>query len=170
MHQKHVIPSRKEAYDQYAMSNFDVDVEISVVVIMLEGIFHGKTYVVFVGHVLGVYDTWEEASAQVHQYSRTNHKAFKHKLDVEIAFMKFWQIEGGNVQQGSSSSTPSTEESSNIGDVKYDLLKYQLDIAIEPQNHAMKIAKLNARMLNAVASQVLLDDELNKMAYLNLGE
>ena len=34
----------------------------------------------------------------------------------------------------------------------------------------MKIAKLNARMLNAVASQVLLDDELNKMAHLNLGE
>ena len=34
----------------------------------------------------------------------------------------------------------------------------------------MKIAKLNARMLNTVASQVLPYDELNKMAHLNLGE
>ena len=103
-------------------------------------------------------------------------------MDIEVAFMKFWQIDGGNVQKGSSSSTysthsssssstPSTEESPYyIGDVKYDLLKYQLDIAIEQRNHAMKISKLNARMLNAVASQVLLDDELNKMAHLNLGE
>jgi len=77
--------------------------------------------------------------------------------------MKFWQIESGNVQQGSSSNTPSTKDSSSIGDVKYDLLKYQLDIAIEQRNHAMKIAKLNARMQNVVASQVLPDDELYKM-------
>ena len=130
----------------------------------------------------GVYDTWEEAHAPIHQYSRADHKAFKHKMDAKFAFMKFWQIDGGNVQKGSSSSTysthsssssstPSTEESPYyIGDVKYDLLKYQLDIAIEQRNHAMKIAKLNARMLNAVASQVLPDDELNKMAHLNLGE
>ena len=34
----------------------------------------------------------------------------------------------------------------------------------------MKIAKLNARMLNTMASQVLPDDELNKMEHLNLGE
>ena len=96
--------------------------------------------------------------------------------------MKFWQIDGGNMQQSfssgtysthssSSSSTPSTEESPYFTkDVKYDLLKYQLDIAIEQRNHAIKIAKLNARMLNVVASQVLLNDELNKMAQINLGE
>ena len=102
-------------------------------------------------------------------------------MDAEIAFMKFQQIDGGNVQQSSSSSTysihsslssstPSTEESSSTRDVKYNLLKYQLDIAIKQGNHAMKIAKLNARMLNAVASQVLPDDELNKIAHLKLGE
>ena len=96
--------------------------------------------------------------------------------------MKFWQIDGGNMQQGfsfgtysthfsSSSNTPSTKEIPYFTkDVKYDLLKYQLDIAIEQHNHAMKIAKLNARMLKVVASQVLPDDELNKMAHLNLGE
>ena len=93
------------------------------------------------------------------------------ELDAKVAFMKFWQIDGRNVQQGSSSgtysthsnsssSTPSTEESPySTGDVKYNLLKYQLDIAIKQRNHAMKIAKLNARMLNTVASQVLSDDE-----------
>ena len=57
----------------------------------------------FVGCVPRVYDTWEEARAQVHQYFVANHKVFKHKLDAELAFMKFWQIEGGNVQQGTSS-------------------------------------------------------------------
>ena len=91
----------------------------------------------------GVYDTWEEARAQVHQYSGAGHKAFKHKMDTEVAFMKFWQNNGGNVQKGSSSNTysthsssssgtPSTEESPYCtGDVKYDLLKYQLDITIK---------------------------------------
>ena len=103
-------------------------------------------------------------------------------MDAEVALMNFWQIDGGNVQQGSSSSTyfshsssssntPSTKESPYYTkDVKYNLLKYKLDIAIEQWNHAMKIAKLNARVLNTEASQVLPDDELNKMAHLNLGE
>ena len=96
----------------------------------------GKTYVVFVGRVPKVYNTWEEALALVHQCSGVDHKAFKHKMDVEVAFMKFWQIDNGNVQQGfssstysthssSSSNTPSTEESSYYTrDVKYDLLEY----------------------------------------------
>ena len=96
--------------------------------------------------------------------------------------MKFWQIDGGNVQEGfssstypthssSSSSTPSIEEIPYCLEyVKYELLKYQLDIAIEQQNHAMKIAKINAKMLNAVVSQVLHNNELNEMAYLNLVE
>ena len=78
-------------------------------------------------------------------------------MDAKVAFMKFWQIDGGNVQQGSSSntysthsssssSTPSTEESPYCtGDVKYDLLKYQLDIAIEQRNHAMKIFKVECK-------------------------
>ena len=91
----------------------------------------------------GVYDTWEEGRAQVCQYSGADHKVFKHKMDTEVAFMKFWQINGGNVQQGSSSSTYSTHSSSSFGtpsteespyctgDVKYDLLKYQLDITIK---------------------------------------
>ena len=109
----------------------------------------------------------KKTHAQVYQYSGADHKAFKHKMGAEVAFMKFWQIDGGNVQQGSSSNTysthsssssntPSTEESSYCtGDVKHNLLKYQLNIAIEQRNHAIKTVKLNARMLNAVASQVL---------------
>ena len=64
-------------------------------------------------------------------------------MDTEVAFMKFWQNNGGNVQRGSSSSTYSTYSSSSsgtpstkespycTGDVKYDLLKYQLDITIK---------------------------------------
>ena len=48
--------------------------------------------------MIGVYDTWEEARAQVQQYSGVDYKAFKHKMDAEVAFMKFWQIDGGNVQ------------------------------------------------------------------------
>ena len=61
----------------------------------------GKTYIVFVGRMPGVYNTCEEADAQVHQYSGVDHKAFKHKMEAEVAFMKFWQIDGGNAQQGS---------------------------------------------------------------------
>uniref|UniRef100_A0A7N2R846 Ribonuclease H1 N-terminal domain-containing protein n=1 Tax=Quercus lobata TaxID=97700 RepID=A0A7N2R846_QUELO len=142
------------------------DVEWVHTVLYCSLCFEGKTYVMFVGRVPGVYDTWEEARAKVHQYFVANHKVFKHKLDAELAFMKFWQIEGGNVQQGTSSSTPSIEDSSSTEDVKYDLLKYQLDITIEQRNYAMKITKLNARILNVVASQVRPNDELNKMAHL----
>ena len=98
----------------------------------------------FVGCVFGVYNTWEEAcGVQVHQFSGADHKAFKNKRDAEVAFMNFGQIDGGNVQEGSSSSTypshscsssstPSTEEIPYCQeDVKYELLKYQLDIEIE---------------------------------------
>ena len=49
----------------------------------------GKTYVVFVGSVPSVYNTWKEARAQVHQYSRVDYKEFIHKMDAEVAFMKF---------------------------------------------------------------------------------
>ena len=96
--------------------------------------------------------------------------------------MNFWQIDGGNVQEGSSFSTyillilaqvpillQLKRSSCCPKDVKYELLKYQLDIAIE-RNHAMKISKINAKMLNAVASQVLQNDELNQMTHLTLGE
>ncbi|KAK9986887.1 hypothetical protein SO802_031838 [Lithocarpus litseifolius] len=74
------------------------------------------------------------------------------------------QIDGGNVQEGSSSSTypihscsssstPSTKEIPDCReDVKYELLKYKLDIAMEQWNHAMKIAKMKAKMQYAVAS------------------
>ena len=86
------------------------------------------------------------------------------------------------MQEGSSSSTYPTHSNSSYStpsieeipycteDVKYELLKYQIDITIEQRNHAMKIAKLNAKMLNAVVSQVLHNNELNEMAYLNLVE
>ena len=104
-----------------------------------------------------MYDTREEAYAQVHQYSGADHKVFKHKMEAKVAFMKF-------------KNSFNWREPHCRGGVKYDLLKYQLDIAIKQRNHAIKTAKLNARMLNAVASQVLLDDELNKMTHLNLGE
>ena len=96
--------------------------------------------------------------------------------------MNFWQIDGGNVQEGSSFSTyillilaqvpiPLQLKRSSCcpKDVKYELLKYKLDITIE-RNHAMKISKINAKMLNAVASQVLQNDELNQMTHLTLGE
>ena len=71
---------------------------------------------------------------QVHQFSGVDHKAFKNKRNAEVAFMKFWQIDGGNVQEGSSSSTypthcysssstPSTEEIPYCAkDVKYEFL------------------------------------------------
>ena len=127
----------------------------------------------FVDRVPGVYDTWEEARAQVHQYLVANHKVFKHKLDAELAFMKFWQIEGEVLADWRWECatryfihTLSTEDSSSIEDVKYDLLKYQLDITIEQRNYAMKITKLNARILNVVASQVRPNDKLNKTAHL----
>ena len=71
----------------------------------------------------------------------------------------------------SSSSTPSIEEiPCCTEDVKYELLKYQLDMAIEQWNHAMKIAKLSAKMLNAMVSQVLYNNVLNETAHLNLVE
>ena len=35
---------------------------------------------------------------------------------------------------------------------------------------AMKIVKMNAKMLNTVASYVLQNDELNQMTHLTLGE
>lgn len=56
------------------------------------------------------------------------------------------------------------------GDVRTSLLQYQLDTMIEQWDHARKIADLNARMLNEVASRVLGEDELNEPTNVNLGD
>lgn len=47
-----------------------------------------KYYAVHRGRVPGVYDTWEECSAQVHQFTKHLHKSFETR-DEATYFVKF---------------------------------------------------------------------------------
>ncbi|KAE8781106.1 hypothetical protein D1007_45690 [Hordeum vulgare] len=46
----------------------------------------GKWYAVFIGKALGVYSSWEEASAQVASYSNSSHRGFKTRQEAEQAY------------------------------------------------------------------------------------
>ena len=64
----------------------------------------GRTYVVFNSRVLGIYDSWPDASKQVHKFPNANHKSYKDQREVEAAYMEYLHGNGINVQGGASTS------------------------------------------------------------------
>ena len=98
----------------------------------------GRTYVVFNGHVLGIYDTWLDASRRVHKFPNANHKSYKDRREAEATYMEYLHCNGMDVQGGASaswatpnmsiSSPPSTSRSEltnyGCGDIRTTLLRY----------------------------------------------
>ena len=136
----------------------------------------GRTYVVFNDHVPGIYNTWLDASKQVHKFSNANHKSHKDQREAEAAYMEYLHCNGMDVQGGASaswatpnmsiSSPPSTSRSeTNYGsrDIRTTLLGYQLEVAIKKRDHARRIATLSANMLNEVVAHVVGDNEVDEL-------
>ena len=135
----------------------------------------GRTYVVFNGRVPGIYDSWLDASRQVHKFPNTNHKSYKDRREAEAAYIEYLHGNGMDVHGGASASwaTPnistSTPPSTSLsegtnygsGDIRKTLLRYQLEVAIEERDHARRIASLSANMLNEVVAHVVGDDEVD---------
>lgn len=135
----------------------------------------GRTYVVFNGRVLGIYDSWLDASRQVHKFPNANHKSYKDRREAEAAYMEYLHGNGMGVHGGvstswetpniSTSTPPSTSQSEGTnygsGDIRHTLLRYQLEVAIEERDHARRIATLSANMLNEVVAHVVGDDEVD---------
>ena len=131
----------------------------------------GRTYVVFNGRVPGIYDSWLDASRQVHKFPNANHKSYKDRREAEAAYMEYLHGNGMGVHGGASTSwvTPnistSTPPSTSLsegtnygsGDIRNTLLRYQSEVAIEERNHA----RLSANMLNEVVAHVVGDDEVD---------
>ena len=98
----------------------------------------GRTYVVFNGHVLGIYDTWLDASRRVHKFPNANHKSYKDRREAEATYMEYLHRNGMDVQGGASASwatsnmsilsPPSTSRSEltnyGCGDIRTTLLRY----------------------------------------------
>ena len=90
-------------------------------------------------------------------------------------YVEFLQCNGRNVQYGASlswispnmstSSPGGTSQSEGTsycnGDVRNNLLRYQLDIAIEERDHARRTATLSTNMLSEVVAHVMGDDEVH---------
>ena len=128
----------------------------------------GRTYVVFNGRVLGIYDSWLDASKQVHKFPNTNHKSYKDRREAEAAYMEYLHHNGMDVQGGASASggsqnmstlspaSTSWSEGTNYPseDIWNTLLRYQLEVAIEERDHARRIATLSANMLNEVVAML----------------
>ena len=136
----------------------------------------GRSYVVFNGHVPGIYDNCLGASKQVHKFPNTNHKSYKDQREAKATYMEYLHCNGVDVQGGASASwaTPNMSTSSPLstyssegtnyssGDMKNTLLRYQLEVAIEERDHARRIAILSANMLNEVVAHVMGYDEVDE--------
>ena len=99
----------------------------------------GRSYVVFNGHVPGIYDNCLGASKQVHKFPNTNHKSYKDQREAKATYMEYLHCNGVDVQGGASASwaTPNMSTSSPLstyssegtnyssGDMKNTLLRYQ---------------------------------------------
>ena len=89
--------------------------------------------------------------------------------------MEFLQRNGRNVQYCAlplwtspnmlTSSLGGTSQSEGTsycnGDVRNNLLRYQLDVAIEERDHARRIATLSTNMLSEVVAHVMGEDEVH---------
>ena len=98
----------------------------------------GRTYVVFGDCVPGIYDSWLDASRQVHKFPNANHKSYKYRREAEAAYMEYLHCNGMDVQGGastsgaspnmstSSPSSTSQSEGTNYpsGDIRNTLLRY----------------------------------------------
>ena len=136
----------------------------------------GRTYVVFNGRVPGIYDSWLDASKQVHKFPNANHKSYKDRREAKAAYMEYLHHNGMDVQGGasasegsqnmstSSPSSTSRSEGTNYPseDIRNTLLRYQLEVAIEERDHARRIATLSANMLNEVVAHVVRDNEVDE--------
>ena len=49
-------------------------------------------YAVYVGRVLGVYDHWPAAQAQVHRYPGASHRGFDSRAEAESSYLR-WTLQ-----------------------------------------------------------------------------
>ena len=136
----------------------------------------GCTYVVFNDRVPCIYDSWLDASKQVHKFPNANHKSYKDWREAKATYMEYLHRNGMDVQGGafalrasqnmSTSSPLSTSQSEGTnypsGDIRNTLLRYQLEVAIKEHDHARRIATLSANMLNEVVAHVVGDNEVDE--------
>ena len=97
----------------------------------------GRTYVVFNGRVPGIYDSWLDASRQVHIFPNANHKSYKDRREAEAVYMEYLHCNGMDMQGGASTSwatpnmstsTPPSTSPSEVtnydsGDIRTTLLR-----------------------------------------------
>ena len=135
----------------------------------------GCSYIVYNGRVPGIYNSWLDASKQVHKFPNANHKSYKDRREAEAAYMEYLHCNGMDEHGGASASSatpnistsaptstfPSEGTNYGSGDIRNSLLRYQLEVAIEERDHARRIATLNANMLNEVVAHVVGDDEVD---------
>ena len=51
----------------------------------------------FNGRVPGIYDSWLDASRQVHKFPNANHKSYKDRREAEAAYMEYLHGNGMGV-------------------------------------------------------------------------
>ena len=125
----------------------------------------------FNGRVPGIYDSWLDASKQVHKFPNANHKSYKDQREAEAAYMEYlhhngMDMQGGAFASGGSQNMSNTSRSEGTNypseDIRNTLLRYQLEVAIEERDHARRIATLSANMLNEVVAHVVGDNEVDE--------
>ena len=77
----------------------------------------------FIGEVLGVYSSWEEANAQVASYSNCNYRGFKTRQAAEQAYSAWVRKHGG-----------SSVDSAQVGAVKVEAAKVDRQFSLKLKN------------------------------------
>ncbi|XP_075504061.1 uncharacterized protein LOC142541411 isoform X2 [Primulina tabacum] len=130
---------------------------------IIEACVKTKTYVVFAGRKIGVYDRWPEANAQVNRFPGACYKGYDSREAAEEAFnlsvKQPVQVPDLNESSSSASTTakrsvPRTNESKKL----VDLLKELSDLGRENRNIGMKMEKLSEDI-----GKLLKDLEINSV-------
>ena len=80
-----------------------------------------KTYVVFVGHRPGIYNSWPEAQRQVYGFRGAIHESFPTRAQAEQAFLDYWGMNDYPIQTIESSR----HQERHLNDQNVDVIQYQ---------------------------------------------
>jgi len=70
-----------------------------------------KYYVVWVGRAPGIYQTWEECKAQVHQFEQARFKSFTSKEEAELAYSQSFVSKSSSKEKSSKNTILTTSDS-----------------------------------------------------------
>lgn len=91
-----------------------------------------KFYVVWVGQTPGIYTSWTECQAQVHQMTDAKFKSYDSKSEAEKAFKDGWKLHWGQGQKSKASTPAKATTISHQEDIDYNSISVDVGTSGNP--------------------------------------